>query len=176
MKALEGLAQRADSVSGALDDLIHSNPRLSERDRALISQLVYGVVRWRIRLDWIIEQAADFPIKRLTPRVLNILRMALFQIFFLDRVPESAAVNEAVKQTKEGHGRHVVSFVNGILRRLCREKGQLRFPPRGEDPASYLAIFYAYPEWLVKKWLREWGADFTEALLSAGNQIPSLTV
>ncbi|MCJ7596995.1 MAG: hypothetical protein MUO52_19725, partial [Desulfobacterales bacterium] len=176
LKVLEGLSHRASFSARALDELFQSNPRLNERDRAFINQLVQGVVRWRIRLDWIIGQAADFPLKRLTPRVLNILRLALFQVFFLDRVPESAAVNEAVKQTKQGQGRHVVSFVNGILRSICRQKEQLRFPHRGEDPVSYLALFYSYPEWLVKKWLQEWGPDVTEALLSAGNQIPTLTI
>ena len=176
LKVLEGLSHRASFSARALDELFQSNPRLNERDRAFINQLVQGVVRWRIRLDWIIGQAADFPLKRLTPRVLNILRLALFQIFFLDRVPESAAVNEAVKQAKQGQGRHVVSFVNGILRSICRQKEQIRFPHRGEDPVSYLALFYSYPEWLVKKWLQEWGPDVTEALLSAGNQIPTLTI
>jgi len=138
--------------------------------------LVQGVLRWRIRLDWIIEQAADFPLKKLTPRVLNILRLALFQIFFLDRVPESAAVNEAVKQSKRGHGRHVVSFVNGILRNVCRRKDQIGFPSRDEGPGRYLSLFYSYPEWLVQKWLDEWGMETTEALLSAGNQIPALVI
>jgi 16S rRNA (cytosine967-C5)-methyltransferase len=149
---------------------------LDERDRAFISHLVQGVLRWRLRLDWIVDQASDFPLEKIAPPVLNILRLALYQIYFLDRVPESAAVNEAVKQAKKGYARHVVSFVNGILRAICREKDRIPFPDQNRDPVLYLSLFYSYPEWMVKKWLKEWDLEFTTSLLSAGNRTPILTI
>ncbi|MFH1125186.1 MAG: transcription antitermination factor NusB, partial [Pseudomonadota bacterium] len=176
LKVLDGLTHKTAFSSNALDDLFQSNPHLNDRDRAFINQLVQGVLRWRMRLDWIIGQAADFPLERITPGVMSILRLALFQVFFLDRVPESAAVNEAVKQAKKCHGRHVVSFVNGILRNICRQKDHMPFPDRDGDPVKYLCLFYSYPEWLVKKWLRELGPDVTEGMLSAGNRIPTLAI
>ena len=159
-----------------LEDIFRQNPKLDHRDRAFIVHLVQGVLRWRRRLDWIIEQAADFPLKKITPTVLNILRLALYQIFFMDRVPESAAVNEAVNQAKKEGARHVVSFVNGILRNICRAKTEINFPDPDTNPVLFLCVFYSYPEWLVNKWLKEWGREFTEELLSAGNQIPVLTI
>jgi 16S rRNA (cytosine967-C5)-methyltransferase len=149
---------------------------LDERDKAFFNHLVQGVLRWRLRLDWIIEQKSDFPLGKISPIVLNILRLALYQIYFLDRVPQSAAVNEAVEQSKSHAPKHVVSFVNGILRRICREKDDIPFPDKKTDPVRYLSTFYAYPSWVVEKWIEDWGEGFTEQLLSAGNRIPGLTL
>lgn len=163
-------------IDTCLEDIFRQNAGLNYRDRAFIVHLVQGVLRWRRRLDWIIEQAADFPIKKITPSVLNILRLALYQIFFMDRVPESAAVNEAVNQAKKEGARYIVSFVNGILRNICKRKNNVDFPDPDANLTLYLSVFYSYPEWLVNKWLEEWGREFTEALLSAGNRVPTLTI
>lgn len=159
-----------------LEILFSQNPGLSERDRAFAVHLVQGVLRWRIRLDWILKQYVRFPFKKIDPQVLNILRLALFQVLFLDRVPESAAVNEAVKQAGKVGRKHVVKFVNGILRQICREKGNLPYPHREKERDLYASVYYAYPMWLVKKWTRELGADMALQLLKTGNEIPKLTL
>ena len=174
--ALIRLTRDAGFSSSILDRLFRANPNLDDRDRAFVSQLVQGVVRWRLRLDWIIGQAAHFPLDRIDPPVLDILRLALYQIFFLNRIPESAAVNEAVKQAKARCPRHVVSFVNGTLRNICRHKDRITFPDRGADPVLYLSVYHSYPGWLVGKWIRELGEDKADALLEAGNRTPFLTV
>lgn len=176
LRVLNGLSCRPGFSAAALDDLFISTSSLAERDRALISQLVQGVVRWRMRLDWIIREAADVPLKKISFSVLNLLRIALYQILFLDRIPESAAVNEAVKQAKKGQPAYVVSFVNAVLRNICRRKNEIPFPDRGKSPVEFLSVFYSYPEWLVRKWIREWGSELAEALLEAQNRIPCLTV
>ncbi len=176
LRVLNGLLRKPEFSASSLDRLFRSASDLEKRDRALISQLVQGVVRWRARLDWTIEQSADFPFKKISLPVLNLLRLALYQILFLDRVPESAAVNEAVKQAKKKHPAYIVSFVNALLRNVCRSKNQIPFPDRAKSPVEYLSVFYSYPEWLVHKWIREWGMDIAEALLDAENRIPSLTV
>jgi 16S rRNA (cytosine967-C5)-methyltransferase len=176
LRVLNGLSRKPEFSASSLDRLFRSASDLEERDRALISQLVQGVVRWRARLDWTIEQSADFPFKKISLPVLNLLRLALYQILFLDRVPESAAVNEAVKQAKKTQPPYVVSFVNAVLRKACRSKNQISFPDRANSPVEYLSAFYSYPEWLVRKWIREWGIDFAEALLEAQNRVPALTV
>ena len=176
LRVLNDLSRRPGFSANSLDNLFRSTPHLEERDRAFISQLVQGVVRWKARLDWSIRQSADFPLKKISLPVLNLLRLALYQILFLDRVPESAAVNEAVKQAKKRQPPYVVSFVNAVLRNVCRNKNQIPFPDRGKTPVEYLSTFYSYPEWLVRKWIREWGMDVAEALLDAENRIPTLTV
>ncbi len=176
LTVLNGLSHKPLLSGTLLDDVFRLNPHLDERDKAFLSHLVQGVLRWRLRLDWIIEQASHFPLKEISLPVLNILRLALYQIYFLDKVPQSAAVNEAVKQCKARAPKHVVSFVNGTLRRICREKDKIPFPDQKTYPAHYLSVFYAYPPWLVEKWTQDWGMAFTEQLLSAGNRIPGLTV
>jgi 16S rRNA (cytosine967-C5)-methyltransferase len=175
LTVLNGLSHRPFLSDTLLDDIFQQNPHLDERDKAFFNHLVQGVLRWRLRLDWIIEQTSDFPLKKISPTVLNILRLALYQVYFLDRVPQSAAVNEAVQQSKTHTPKHVVSFVNGILRRVCREKDDIPFPDQMTDPLHYLSTFYAYPPWLVETWMKDWGMEFTEELLSAGNRIPGLT-
>ena len=152
------------------------DPHLSERDRAFTVHLIQGVFRWRLRLDWFIKQTIRFSFNKIEPPILNVLRIALYQIFFMDRVPESAAVNEAVKQARSWGRREAVGFVNGILRHICRKKGQISFPDRKKDRVHYLSVFYSYPTWLVEKWIRELGIDSAERLLEAGNRIPGLVV
>ncbi len=176
LSVLNGLSHRPILSGSYLDDVFRSHAQLDERDRAFISHLVQGVLRWRLRLDWIIAQASDFPLEKIAPPILNILRLALYQIFFLDRVPDSAAVNEAVNQSKAHGAKHIVSFVNAILRGVCRNKDEITFPDRDREPAHYLSVFYSYPMWLVKRWMRDWGIDFTEGLLSAGNRIPDFII
>jgi 16S rRNA (cytosine967-C5)-methyltransferase len=176
LRVLNDLSRKPGFSANSLDKHFRSRPHLEERDRGFVSQLVQGSVRWRARLDWTVRQTSDFPLKKISPPVLNLLRLALYQILFLDRVPESAAVNEAVKQAKRRHPPYVVSFVNAVLRKACRDKNQIPFPDRGKSPVEYLSAFYSYPEWLVRKWIREWGIDFAEALLQAQNRIPALTV
>lgn len=159
-----------------LDGLFQGNPRLDARDRAFTSYLVQGVLRWRRRLDWTLAQASDFPIGKISPVNLNILRLALYQILFMDRVPDAAAVNEAVNQAKAKNPQHTVRFVNGVLRNICRGKDDLPLPKREEDLPHSLSVLHSYPLWMVKKWLDEWGVPFTEALLAAGNRLPVLSV
>ncbi len=161
-------------ASTGLDAALNRYPEMPERDRAFTVHLVQGVYRWQIRLDWIVKGSVHFPFKQIEPPVLNVLRLAIYQIFFLDRVPASAAVNEAVKQAKAFEGGHVAGFVNGILRNICRHKDRIHFPHPDRDPDLYLSVHYAYPLWLVKKWNRELGRNQTEQLLNAGNAIPPL--
>jgi 16S rRNA (cytosine967-C5)-methyltransferase len=176
--ALSVLNRKADNPGfsgGTLDELFRSGADLTQRDRAFLNHLVQGVFRWRLRLDWIIEQNSHFPLRKIDLPVLNILRIAVYQIFFMDRVPESAAVNEAVRQARRIGPRHIVSFVNGLLRNICRNKEKIRMPDRERDPDLFRSVSSSYPSWLVKMWDRDWGVELTDRLLSAGNELPRIT-
>jgi 16S rRNA (cytosine967-C5)-methyltransferase len=173
---LNGQARRPGYTDDVYNDLF-KDFRPDERDRSFINNLVQGVTRWRSRLDWIIGRFSSTPPAKINEEVLNILRVALYQIFFLDKVPESAAVNEAVNLAKSEIKRpHIVSFVNGLLRTICRQKEAIKFPDRENDRLSYLCAYYSYPEWLVDKWIRELGEEFTEGLLKAQNDFPALNI
>jgi 16S rRNA (cytosine967-C5)-methyltransferase len=171
---------RSDDSPGFLERYVESSFEkdlgLDERDRAFVVHLVQGVLRWRIRLDWIIKQRVGFPFKKIEPATLNILRLALYQIYFMDRVPDRAAVDEAVKQAGGPGNRHVAGFVNGILRHICRDREGIRFPDPVGDRDRYFSIYYSYPLWLVRKWIRELGPQATERLLEAGNRIPDRVI
>lgn len=159
-----------------LDNAFRKHRDLTERDRAFATHLVRGVIRWRLRLDWTIEQVLGFPFKKIDKTALAILRIALYQILFMDRVPDSAAVNEAVKQAKKLCRDHVTRSINGILREICRHKDRLSLPERQGDEVAYMSVYYSYPVWLVKKWLRDLGRKTTELLLDAGNRIPGIVI
>lgn len=176
LKTLNGLDHSPAFADHYLERAFRQESHLSERDRAFAVHLVQGVLRWRLRLDWIVKQGIRFPFNRIDPPILNILRIAVYQIFFLDRVPDSAAVDEAVKQAKAVARRHVVSSVNGVLRNICRHKDQVSFPSRDTDLVHYLSVAYSYPAWLVEKWVRELGINSTEHLLEAGNRISPVVI
>ena len=121
MHILLQVARRASFPDVLLDIYLKEHPDLDPRDRALVTELVYGVLRWQGRLDWIIDQQATIKPDKIALPVRVILRLATYQLLFLDRIPAAAAVNEAVKLAKTSQPPHVVRFVNGILRAISRQ-------------------------------------------------------
>jgi 16S rRNA (cytosine967-C5)-methyltransferase len=146
------------------------------KDRALATDLTYGVLRWRGRLDWVIGQLSTTPVHKIDPFVLNILRLGLYQILFLSRVPLSAAVNESVELAKAKAPSWVVRFVNGVMRAAARKAKGIPLPGDDGDPARALAIRESHPLWLVERWLKRYGAEETRRLCQANNQVPPVTV
>lgn len=153
-----------------------SSDRFSDEDRALITRLVYGVLENKLYLDWIIGKFSRIPEDRIDPRVRNIMRMSLFQLKFLDRVPGFAAVNEGVDLAKKYGGKGAAGFVNGILRNAIRHPEKTRIPPRSANPKEHISLKYSHPAWMVEDWLSLFGVDFTEELCRANNKKPDLTL
>ncbi len=143
-----------------------------KKDRGFITELVYGTLKRINTLDWILGQFLNRPLDSLTPWIRNILRMGVYQLFYLDRVPESAACNESTNLAKRYGHQGTVKFVNGVLRNIARRKSEVKWPDMAKEPVSYLAITYAHPEWLVKMWMDDYGFAETELLLQANNQVP----
>lgn len=150
----------------ALDQALFSCDGLDPRDKGLITEIVYGSVKQRGRLDYVLNQFASTKVKKMDRWTRNILRTALYQILYLDKVPDSAAVNEAVKLAKR-YG-HVDKFVNAVLRNILR--GQIRWPEREVDPAQYLAVQYSFPLWMAERFLRQYGLEQAEQLCQWYNQ------
>ena len=173
------ILNRIDRTDSYLDKLLESEIRNSELtgvDKSLLFEIVHGVVRWLGRLDWILTGFYKGAYSKITPDVKNTLRVALYQILFLDRVPDYAAVNEAVEFAKKYQGQKTADMVNGLLRNIIRSKSNIRFADRKEDEISYLSAFYSHPSWLVKRWVKLFGSGFTEELMRANNQRPNLTL
>ena len=147
---------------------------LSVTEAALCGRLVYGVTQYRILLDFYLDAFCTQKVSHLQHPLAEILRLGAYQILFLDRVPDHAAVDEAVKQSIRAGKRSASGMVNAVLRRLSREKNALPPIPDAE-PLRALSIRYSHPLWIVEKVSALLGLSETEAFLSANNRIPPLT-
>ncbi|GIX48709.1 MAG: ribosomal RNA small subunit methyltransferase B [Candidatus Tectimicrobiota bacterium] len=169
----------AIEVEGAYADvalrqrLRHS--RLSRRDRAFVTECVYGVVRWRERLDWLLSQVCRYPLCELTPWIRNALRLGVYQCLWL-RVPAWAAVHETVALARRYGHRGTAQLVNGVLRALLRQHASWAFPDAATQPVAHLAVVYSYPTWLVARWLERYGWERTRALCEANNRVEGVTL
>lgn len=165
-----------ETLDAAMDDIIARNPDFSRRDTAFVSALVFGVSRWRGHLDYIIGGFSKTPLDKIDPDIKNILRTGLFQIRFMDRVPESAAVNTSVDMAKKIAKPYITKFVNGLLRNIIRNSDKIRFPDIKTKPADAIAAEKSFPVWLVKRWINRFGVDETTKLCDAVNVIAPITI
>ena len=172
------LGDRADLPTA----LAATRGRLADdRDRALAADIAIGTLRWLRSLDFLVEHFAKRPLKRIDPDVLSILRLSLYQLLHLDRVPASAVVDDAVDLTRGARKASATGFVNAVLRTTLRERHRLPFPgrPDGNDRAAalaYLGITHSHPEWLVARWLDRHGFDAVESWVRFNNESPPLTI
>lgn len=144
-----------------------SNKELDLRDRAFVTELVYGTITWRLTLDWVISQFSKVKLRKLSNWVLEILRMGTYQIMFLDKVPPSAACNTSVNLAKK-YAKQSTGYINAILRNITRNKDRITFEHINESSVSRkLSIKYSFPEYLTEEWILDFGAEFTESLLSS---------
>lgn len=149
---------------------------LSSEDRRLVTELAYGCVRRRGTLDWVIERCAGRRVERISAGLRDILRMGVYQLLYLDRIPAYAAVHEAVELAKLHGPRGSEKFVNAVLRKAPKSAQDLRFPLRNGKPALHISLAHSHPLWLVERWIRKWGEKETEEICAASNSSPPLTV
>jgi len=168
--------ERTDSYLDKLLDHEMKNSELSGTDKALLFEIVHGVIRWMGRLDWVLNGFYKGQFSKAIPNLKNGLRVALYQILFLDRVPDYAAVNEAVEFVKKLQGQKPADLTNAILRNIVRSKNGIRYPDPGEDIVGYLSAYYSHPSWMVKRYLARFGKEETEKLLITNNEKPFLTL
>ena len=168
--------ERTDSYLDKLLDHEMKNSELSGPDKALLFEIVHGVIRWMGRLDWVLNGFYKGQFSKAIPNLKNGLRVALYQILFLDRVPDYAAVNEAVEFVKKLQGQKPADLTNAVLRNIVRSKNGIRYPDPNEDLIGYLSAYYSHPSWMVKRYLTRFGREETEKLLTANNEKPFLTL
>jgi len=170
------ILEQLDSRPATLDSILETEAAmidaLARRDRALFNQLVYGVLRWRLRLDAVISAHASRPLKKIAPTVRNLLRLGLFQIRFLDRIPASAAVNTTVALAKTHRASKAAGFVNAVLRSALRDPDREGIPDAAADPVGHLSVSQSMPRWLVARWIDRLGPDETASLCESVNTIP----
>ena len=151
------------SLKNALEDL-------EARDKALATEIFYGTLKYQIQLDYWLNQYSKTPVKKMKPLIRNLLRMSIYQMVYLDKIPASAIINEAVKIAKKRKFQGLSGFVNGLLRNMEREKENLSFPdPKKSLNFSY-SIQYALPEWIIEMWLEQYSKEEVSAICEALNK------
>ncbi|MDL2286438.1 16S rRNA (cytosine(967)-C(5))-methyltransferase RsmB [Desulfococcaceae bacterium OttesenSCG-928-F15] len=161
----------------AIEDFQNTINAMDPRDRRLMNAIVYGVLRWRSRLDRVIAESSRTSILKIEPGIRDILRMALFQLIYLDRVPESAAINTAVELAKEtSTSRGAAGFVNGVLRNAQKIWKKVYDPPENLPLVQKLSWKHAVPEWMMEGWVSRFGEERATLLASSINRIPSMTL
>ncbi|HXV84326.1 MAG TPA: 16S rRNA (cytosine(967)-C(5))-methyltransferase RsmB [Candidatus Binatia bacterium] len=162
------------AYADVLLDYSLKDPAISDRDRALLTELTYGTLRWRGKIDARLILHCRRSLEEADPFVRNLLRVTFYQLLFLGKIPDYAAVNEAVMLAKAYGGDKVAGFVNAVLRNFLREKDKTAVPEPSDDWQAALATEHSHPQWLVRQWLDYFGREEAVALMSANNEIAPL--
>ncbi|HEX7373131.1 MAG TPA: transcription antitermination factor NusB, partial [Thermodesulfobacteriota bacterium] len=176
-KILQEMERSSSFVDLAFDRAFIESPDMRPLDRAMISEMVLGTLRWRGRLDTHLQHALKSRGKKIEPRLLHLLRLGAYQILFMDRVPESAAVNESVRLAKVlFKNEKITGFVNALLRSVIRNQDRDLFPPFPERPIEHITQAFSHPSWLVERWVKEFGPETARNLCAANNRKPPFAV
>lgn len=174
------ILNRYDRSDSYIDKLLGNalkNEKLIHQDKALLTELVNGVIRWRSRLDWILTGFYYGDYQKCLNLVKNAMRIALYQMTFLNRIPTPAAIYESVEIVKIIQGEKTAGIVNGVLRNIARNMENIRYPEKGgEDESYYYSIYYSFPKWMVKKWLDRYGKDEAIKLINYYNTRPYVPI
>lgn len=169
------IEQKPVHPDALLRALLRGHPHLAPNDRALVTELVYGTLRWQGRLDWHIEQLSNIPFRKIALPVKVLLRLGLYQLFFLDRVPDHAAVNETVRIARATQPKYIVSFVNGVLRQATRiHPSDWKWPDPTTNPLKYISITTSHPMWFVEKLATFLSFEEIRRICDANNQVAPL--
>ena len=157
-----------------LDEYLNKyREKLNKKDINLISEIIYGSITWKLTIDYIIQKYSKIKLKKISKRVLNILRLGAYQILFLDKIPKSAAVNECVNLTKK-YAFKSTSFVNAILRKI--EKKDYKELENITSQVEKISKLYSMPEWLVEELLKEYSVQSVEEICEYSNEKPKTTI
>ncbi len=146
--------------------------RLSNQDRGLATEIIYGVIENKYYIDYMIDKLSKVKTNKMEIYVKTLLRMGIYQIMFLNSISDYAAVNETVNLAKKKNSK-ISGFINGILRNVIRQKETIG-DIKTRDDVDYLSIKYSYDKWMIRNWMIHFGKEFTEELLEANNERPSI--
>ena len=138
---------------------------LEAREKAFLKRVTEGTLERKLELDYYLDYYASLPVKKMRPLIRCLMRMSVYQLLYMDSVPDSAVCDEACKLAVKKGFRNLKGFVNGVLRRIAREKGVLPLPDQEKEPQKHLSVKYSMPEWLVEMWTGEYGEEVTLKLL-----------
>lgn len=148
-------------------DVLDKYNYLPGRDKAFLKRVTEGTLERRIQIDYILDQFSRVPAASMKPFIRNLLRLSVYQLFFMDSVPDAAVCNEAVKLAGKRGFRSLSGFVNGVLRNIARNRDRICWPDQEKEPVGFLSVKYSVPLWLVEKLLSERGRERTERILES---------
>lgn len=151
-------------VNKLLNDVLYKYDYLEKSERAFISRLFTGCVERRIELDYVINQYANTKVNKMKPLIRNAIRMGTYQLLYMDKVPDNAACDETVKLIRKRGFDGLKGFANGVLRNIARNKGCITYP---EDMVMRLSVMYSMPEWIVERFIKDYGKEVTKTILNA---------
>lgn len=163
-------------VKDALHNQLFQKQFLSKQDRAFITRVVEGVTEYQVKLDYIINSYSKKRVNQCKPLIRCVLRMGVYQMLYMDSVPNEAACNECVKLAKKKGFHNLSGFVNGVLRNVERHIQDIRFPEEKEDISEYLSVTYSMPLWIVKRMIVWYGEEKTKKMLKASLETADLTI
>jgi len=166
----------SSTLDAALETYSKEISLLDTKDKKLCNALIFGVLRQREAIDWIIDEFSNIDLKKISINLLYILRIALFQIIYMDRIPVFAAINTSVDIAKKLAGRKKAGFINAVLRKASTNYTKISLPDSNKNPSKYVSIKYSLPLWLSRKWIKVFGFESTQKLGSQINTIPYITI
>lgn len=158
-----------------LRDVLDKYQYLSKQERAFMTRLTEGTLEHLIELDYIIDSFSKTKVRKMKPMIRTILRMSVYQIKYMDSVPDSAVCNEAVKLAKRHGFGQLSGFVNGVLRNISRNMSDVSYPDK-KDMARFLEVKYSMPQWIVKQWINDYGMEKTEQILKGFDRENPLSI
>ena len=170
MDSRQGILQ---PVTEALSEALRRS-RLPRRDESFATELVYSTVRRRLTLDWLIRKFSGVDIRRIDPPLLNVLRLGVLQLLYIDSVPSYAAVDESVRLARGFLGKKAAGFANSVLRKIA-SAAIIPWPPREKNVVEHLSVLHSHPRWLIRRWVEHLGEEAAESICLADNSPPPLT-
>ncbi len=167
---LQSIFQDKAYTNVAIDQYFNMHKQLSKQDRAFITRLVEGTVEHVMTIDYIINQFSKTKTRKMKKLILYILRLAVYQIKYMDKVPVSAICDEAVKLSKKRKFHQLSGFVNGVLRNIARKLDDVVYPNEDKDPIQYLSVMHSFPIWLIELWLKHYSYAVVKKMCENSNK------
>lgn len=157
-------------------DVLNKYQYLEKQERAFLTRLAEGTIEHMLEMDFIINSFSKVKVKKMKPLIRNLLRMSVYQLKYMDSIPDAAVCNEAVKLARKRGFGQLRGFVNGVLRNIARELEHLQYPDEKLEPVRFLEVTYSVPAWMVEKWIADYGYEQTKAICESFLQERPITI
>lgn len=157
-------------------DVLNKYQYLEKQERAFLTRLAEGTIEHMLEMDFIINSFSKVKVKKMKPLIRNLLRMSVYQLKYMDSIPDAAICNEAVKLARKRGFGQLRGFVNGVLRNIARELEHLQYPDEKLEPVRFLEVTYSVPAWMVEKWLQDYGYEQTKEICESFLQERPITI